>query len=65
MRMIVLALFAATAIGLLGTANTLAAPVQGSIIGAATATTSAVTKAACVMRRVCGARGCAMRRVCG
>jgi hypothetical protein len=65
MRMIVLAAFMAMGIGLLGTAPTLAASAQGSVIGAAAATASPVTKAVvCATRRLCGRRGCAMRRVC-
>jgi hypothetical protein len=62
--MIVLAALTAMAIGFLGTAQTMAAPAQGSVIGAAAASTSPVTKVPCAMRRVCGRRGCAMRRVC-
>jgi hypothetical protein len=50
--MIVLAALTAMAIGFLGTAQAMAAPAQGSVIGAAAASTSPVTKVPCAMRRV-------------
>jgi len=66
MRTILLAACTATAIGLLGTGQTIAAPAQASVIGTAAVTTSAVTKVVvCAMRRVCTRGVCAMRRVCG
>jgi len=65
MRTIVLAALTATAIGLIGAANTMAAPAQGSAIGTAAAATSPVAKVVvCAMRRVCTRGVCAMRRVC-
>jgi len=65
MRTFVLAALTAATIGLIGTAQTTAAPAQGSALGAAEATTSPVTKVVvCGTRRVCTRGVCAMRRVC-
>jgi hypothetical protein len=65
MRTIVLAAFVAMGIGLIGMSDSIGAPANGNVIGAAAQTTSPVTKVVvCAMRRVCGRHGCAMRRVC-
>jgi len=65
MRTIVLAALTVAAIGLIGPAQTMAAPAQGSALGTAAATTSPVTTVVvCATRRVCTRGVCAMRRVC-
>jgi len=64
MRTIVLAAFVAMAIGLIGISESIGAPANGNVIGAAAQTTSPVTKVPCAMRRVCSRGVCTTRRVC-
>jgi hypothetical protein len=64
MRILVLAAIATIGIGFWGMSHLLAAPINGTAIDQAAASTSPVTKVPCASRRVCGRYGCARRRVC-
>ena len=60
---LVLAAIVTVGIGLASSA-TMAAPVNGNVVGQAAAEASPVTKVWCGWRRVCGPRGCLRCWVC-
>jgi len=64
MRNVAFAVLTGIGIGFWGSSQMLAAPVSGSVIDKAAATTSPITKVPCAWRRTCGYRGCVRRRVC-